>query len=199
MTKHDRELEKRAMKFGKENAGNAPEEKAWAAHIEDLIEAWSVELDRQGQPRLNGMAPGFRRGFDAAISLVARPLKAELEEEKRLHKVYEDTAEKLAEKSISLEARVKELESYVFGYQDQFYRSQSELSAAEKRERKLREALQFYAKPENWKEGISNNQFGYADQLVPQDSRPDNFGLKNSTDYRAGRRAAEALGMEGEE
>ena len=152
MTKHDRELEKRAMKFGKENAGNAPEEKAWAAHIEDLIEAWSVELDRQGQPRLNGMAPGFRRGFDAAISLVARPLKAELEEEKRLHKVYEDTAEKLAEKSISLEARVKELEEAAKNADEDrdvawndHTEMVKELAAAKERERKLREALEGYA------------------------------------------------------
>lgn len=48
--------------------------------VEDLIEEWGNELDATGQPRLLGMAPGFRKGWDACLEKVVKPLEAQLSE-----------------------------------------------------------------------------------------------------------------------
>lgn len=42
---------------------------------EDAIEAWGKELDAKGEPRLVGMAPGFRRGAAHARRTQAAEIK----------------------------------------------------------------------------------------------------------------------------
>lgn len=54
-------------------------------------------------------------------------------------------------------------------------------------------AIKFYADPDSWMEGVDNGYFGACNQIISGDTEADNFGCKNSTDYRAGKRARIAL------
>lgn len=38
-----------------------PIERTWAKEVEQAIETWGMDLEESAQPRLVGMAPGFRK------------------------------------------------------------------------------------------------------------------------------------------
>lgn len=89
------------------NQIQAPKKAEWEGERNSFIEMHLTKLATPFVSRSEDMSIGF----DAAISRIAKPLLAELKEERRLRKVYEDTAENLAEKCNNLSDRVKELES----------------------------------------------------------------------------------------